>query len=537
MWKFLVFLGVLITFHEMGHFLVARLLGVTVLRFSVGFGPKLLGFRRGITEYWISAIPLGGYVKFLGDDPDHPPEGVDPKTTFLFTDLWRRVLIVLAGPFFNLALPFLLLFPPNALEREVVPAVLGSLAVGEPAWEAGLRPGDRILEVDGRPVEAWWELVAEVSRSPGRPLRFRIEREGRTMELPVTPKAVQLGGLREIGWVPSVGRIEASPNRTPPVVTVAPGGPAARAGIGDFDALLAADGKPLWGPADLERALDEARHRPVTFEAAPTREDQAAPGPSRQVLLGPLGDEDPGIADASLVATRVDPDSPASQAGLEAGDRILALDGRPVSDWAFLVQGIARDPGVPHAIEVLRGTERRTLTLDLRNPDWKPGSANPRWRAPGIQVRRAVLEAPLIPNQAPFRYAWYQTTTRTREILAVTAAGLFGLFTGKVSLKEMGGPLMIYDIAATARAVEDFLDRMAWLSMSLALLNLLPIPVLDGGHLLMFTIEAVRRRPVGPRGRQVANWIGLAFLLGLMVLVFVNDIERKWGLFSRLAGG
>lgn len=537
MWKFLIFLGVLITFHELGHFLVARLLGVTVLRFSVGFGPRLLGFRRGVTEYWLSAIPLGGYVKFLGDDPDHPPEGVDPKTTFLFTDLWRRVLIVLAGPFFNLMLPLLLLFPPNALQREVVPAVLGSLAVGEPAWEAGLRPGDRILEVEGRPVEAWWELVAEVSRSPGRPLRFRIERAGQSMELPVTPKAVQLGGLRDIGWVPQVGRIEASPNRTPPVVTVDADGPAARAGIRDFDTVLAANGTPLWGIPDLERALDESRQRAVTFEVAPTQEDQAEPGPSRTVVLGPLGDEAPGISDASLVVTRVDPDSPAHRSGLEVGDRILALDGRPMSDWAFLAQGLARDPGVPHTLEVRRGTESRILPLDLRNPEWKPGSASPRWLSPGLHVRRAVLEAPQVPNRSPLRYAWYQTTTRTHEILMVTAAGLFGLFTGKVSLKEMGGPLMIYDIAATAHALEDFLDRMAWLSMSLALLNLLPIPVLDGGHLLMFTIEGVRRRPVGPRGRQVANWFGLAFLLALMVLVFLNDIERKWGLFSRLTGG
>lgn len=537
MWKFLIFLGVLITFHELGHFLVARWLGVTVLRFSVGFGPRLLGFRRGVTEYWISAIPLGGYVKFLGDDPDHPPEGVDPKTTFLFTDLWRRVLIVLAGPFFNLVLPFLLLFPPSALQREVVPPVLGSLAVGEPAWEGGLRPGDRVLAVDDRPIEAWWELVAAVSRSPGRTLQFRIDRHGQEMELPVTPKTVQMGGLREIGWTPQVGRIEASPNRIPPVVTVTPEGPAARAGIQDYDALLAADGSPLWGFPDLERALDQARQRPVTFEVAPTRENDATPGPSRQVVLGPLGDEAPGIADASLVITQVDPDSPAHRAGLEVGDRILALEGRPVSDWAFLVQGIARDPGVPHVLEVIRGTERRTVTLDLTNPQWKPGSANPRWLAPGIGVRRAVLEPPMIPNGAPIRYAWHQATTRTYEILMVTAAGLVGLFTGKVSLKEMGGPLMIYDIAATAHALEEFLDRMAWLSMSLALLNLLPIPVLDGGHLLMFSIEAVRRRPVGPRGRQVATWIGLAFLMGLMVLVFLNDIERKWGLFSRLSGG
>ena len=146
------------------------------------------------------------------------------------------------------------------------------------------------------------------------------------------------------------------------------------------------------------------------------------------------------------------------------------------------------------------------------------------------------MEPEAIPNNDRLRYAWHRSFDRTREIMVVTAAGIAGLLTGKVSVREMGGPIMIYDIASSSRGVEDFLGRLAWLSMSLGLLNLLPIPVLDGGHLLIFGIEVVRRRPVGLRGRQIASWFGLAFLLALMVVVFANDIERKWGVLSRFSG-
>lgn len=537
MLKFLLFLGALIFFHELGHFLAGRLVGVTVLRFSIGFGPKLLGFKRGVTEYWLSAVPLGGYVKFLGDDPENPPEGADPKTGFLTTDVWRRVVIVLAGPFFNLILPLLLFVPLHLSEPTVLPSVVGTVAVGEPAWQGGIRPGDRIASVDGRDVRYWWELVEAVSEAPGRPLAVKVERDGASVDLTVTPKAVDMAGFKELGLVSTVGRIEVAPERTLPIVVVAPGSPAATAGVRDFDAVLAVDGKDARSPADVAAAAQAAQTRAVRLKVAATKDRDPRPDEPREVTLGPLGDGvDAGIADGAMVLAAVEPDTPAARAGLRARDRVVAMDGQAFSDWTFLLQSLARDPSRPRTLEVARDGVAVTATLDLANPDWEAGAAVPKYVGVGAAARRASVEPDQVPNDARFRYAWNRSWDRTKEIFVVTAAGIAGLLTGKVSVKEMGGPIMIYDIASSAEGVGDFLARMAWLSMSLALLNLLPVPVLDGGHLLIFAIEAVRRKPIGRKGRQLAGWLGLAFLLALMVLVFANDIERKWGVLSRLGG-
>ncbi|NOZ01226.1 MAG: hypothetical protein GXP54_04975 [Deltaproteobacteria bacterium] len=215
------------------------------------------------------------------------------------------------------------------------------------------------------------------------------------------------------------------------------------------------------------------------------------------------------------------------------------MDGKELSDWAFFVNGLSRDPAAKHVLRVTGPKGEREVELSLENPNWSPGSAIPRYEALGATTRRAVVYPENIPNDAPLRYAWHRTVTRTAEIFKVTVAGIYGLVTGKVSLKEMGGPIMIYDIASSAgtRGWTAFLGALAWISINLGILNLLPIPVLDGGHLVLFGLEAVRRKPIGRKGRQIAGYIGLAFLLTLMVLVFANDIERKWGALSNLGPG
>ena len=240
--------------------------------------------------------------------------------------------------------------------------------------------------------------------------------------------------------------------------------------------------------------------------------------------------------DGALVVSAIEANTPATRAGLKAGDRIVSMDGTAYSDWAFLVQAMARDPSLTRRLEVEREGQVLETTITLANPAWEPGAAVPRYVPTGASCRRAAVEPDEIPNEDRVRYALHRSWDRTSEILVVTAAGIAGLVTGRVSVREMGGPIMIYDIAASARGAEEFLARLAWLSMSLGLLNLLPIPVLDGGHLVIFAIETATRRPMGRRGRTIASWFGLAFLLALMVVVFANDIERKWGVLSRFTG-
>lgn len=534
---FLLFLGGLIFFHELGHYVVARLVGVTVLRFSIGFGPKILGFKRGVTEYWISAIPLGGYVKFLGSDPDDVIEPGHEKRGFLTTDTWRKVLIVVAGPVFNLVLPFLIFFPMFLGQSALPPAILGSTSMEGAAWQAGLRPGDRVVGIDNRPVAYWWEMLDRVSGSPGVPLEFQVERDGRPMSFTVTPRPVELAGLREIGLNRTVGRIEVTLERALPIVLPVSGSPSEAAGILPLDAVVSIDGKDAVSFEDVARAALAARERAVTFVVAAVDPESARPGPQRSVVLGPLGsDIDAGLGDGQAVVQHVEPDSPATRAGIQPGDRVVALDGRPVTDWAFFLEALGRDPTLTRTVQVVRDGETRDLELSLANPQWVPGAAVPKYQRLGARATRAVVAPDPIPNQARIRYAAIQTWDESIGIMVKTVASIGALVTGRVSVKEMGGPIMIYDIASSAgsRGWIPFFEALAWLSVSLGVLNLLPIPVLDGGHLVVFGIEAVRRKPLGPRGRAVLNYIGLALLLALMVVVFSNDIARKWGSLSQL---
>jgi regulator of sigma E protease len=530
---FILFLGGLIFFHELGHYLAARAVGVTVLRFSIGFGPRILGFKRGTTEYWLSALPLGGYVKFLGDDPEDPPPAGELKRGFLTTSLWRKIVIVVAGPAFNLVLPLLVFLPMHALESELQPAVLGTVSADGPAGQAGLRVEDRITAIDGSDVRYWWEMLRQVSDNPGRPLVFTVEREGRTLEVTVTPKPVEFATFRELGLVETVGRIDVAPERTRPVAVVAQGSPAADAGLLDFDAILEVDGREPLSWADVATALDGTASRPVRLKVASVDESEDdGLGEPMTVLLGPLGSErSPGLSDAEFVLAVVDPDSPIGRAGALAGDRVVSLDGRTYSDWSFLVQALSRDPAATHEMTLDSGGAPYTVQLSFLNPKWTPGAAVPKYERFGARTCRSSVVPDPIPNESRLRYSWYRSTTRTREIFYTTVAGIYGLITGKVSIKEMGGPIMIYDIASSAgqKGWPEFLAALAWLSMSLGVLNLLPIPVLDGGHLLIFAIETIRRKPLGRKGRQIVTYLGMAFLVMLMAVVFANDIQRKWG--------
>jgi regulator of sigma E protease len=427
-------------------------------------------------------------------------------------------------------------FLPTFLAKsELAPSVLGTVARGGPAWQAGLRGGDRVVEMDGGPVAYFWELQRVVSSSPGRPVPVVVERRGERKALTVTPSSVADPVLKEVGFESEVGQIEVTLEASRPVVVVAPGSAAARAGVRDFDAILAIDGSEPSSWEEVEAALAARSERAVTLTVAATSESSAEPGPARTVELPASGQGDPsGLADGAGVVASVAPSSPAAAAGLKPGDRIVAIDGRPFAGWLFMVQELERAPDSPHKLRVeARGGPEREVSLDLRNPRWAPGATVPRYEF-GAENRRAVVMPPLIPNDARFRYAVDRAISRTKKVFAVTVGGIAGLVTGRVSVKEMGGPIMIYQIASSAgeRGLADFFDALAWLSMSLGVLNLLPVPVLDGGHLVLFGIEAVRRKPVSRQGRQLATYLGLALLLTLMVLVFVNDIERTWGRLS-----
>jgi regulator of sigma E protease len=343
----IILLGVLIFFHELGHFIVARIFGVGVEKFSLGFGPRLVGKKVGITDYRISAVPLGGYVKMVGEEPDADIDPDQLHLSFTHKPVLQRLLIVAAGPVFNVLLAvvilFIVLLHSGAYFME---PVVGDVQAGSPAETAGLRPGDRILAINGTAVESWEQMSLMIGGSEGSQIDLTIAREGEPLSIPLAP------------------RLQSDQN--------------------------------LFGE-DTQRYM------------------------------------------------------------------IGIISSRQVS-------------------------------------------------AKKLSFGQSVV----------------MSVQKTYQIAELTFVSVVKMVQGKLSVKTLGGPIMIAQLAGeqAKEGLIEFLSLMAVISVNLAILNILPIPVLDGGHILFFTIELIIRRPVSIRVREVAQQAGLFVLLMLMILVFYNDISR-----------
>jgi regulator of sigma E protease len=346
-------LGVLIVFHEFGHFLLAKLSGVGVLTFSVGFGPKLWVKKKGETEYALSAFPLGGYVKMVGEDPEEEVKAVDLERSFAHKSLLTRTAIVAAGPGFNLLLAvFLLMLVFLFYGVPVLSNLVGAVEPESPAAQAGIQKGDRIVAVDGQAVTAWEDLSSAIKQSAGQTLALRVQRGGQELAITVQPRKKEVknifGELKE-DWMIGIG----------------------------------------------------------------------------------------------------------SQVSIEKGD-------------------------------------------------------------PGLAISRAFVQ--------------------TYEYSKLTLVGLYKMITREVSPRNLGGPILIAQLAGqqAQEGIGSFLAFLAVLSINLGVLNLLPVPVLDGGHLFFFAVEAIIGRPVSLKYREKAQQVGIFLLLLLMIFAFANDIFR---LFEKQVGG
>ena len=344
---FIVVLGVLIFVHEFGHFLVARFFGVGVEKFSLGFGPRIFGKTVGLTEYRLSAIPLGGYVKMMGEDPDSEIDPADIPLSFTHKSVFKRICIVAAGPISNLLLAIVVFYGIFQVSgMRILEPVIGRVGPETPAAAADIRPGDRLLSINGQPLDRWEDMARLITESSGGKLRIVLERDGEQVTVAVIPQLQQT--------------------------------------------------KNIFG---------------------------------------------------------------------ETVDRYML--------------------GV--------------------------GAANS-WRT----VRLSLPEA------------LWQSIVQTYEITRLTVVSIGKLIAGTLSAKTLGGPIMIAEMAGqqAKEGVVNLLFFTALISINLAILNFLPIPVLDGGHLLFFGIEALRGKPVSIRVREIAQQAGVFVLIMLMVFVFYNDITR-----------
>jgi len=441
--SFVVVIGVLILIHEFGHFIVARLAGVGVERFSIGFGPVLLRWRGKETEYCLSVIPMGGYVKMVGEES--PLEGggspsSDPAKAFATKPLWARFLIVFAGPGMNFVLAAVIFaIVLGTVGRPVWPALVGKVAEGGPAAAAGLRSGDLIVRVNGGPVQNWEDFDRAVASSGGRPLTLVVSRGGSEETISLT-------------------------------------------------------------------ARHTVTRDPIFKEPRDAWEIGAGPRLTPQI----------GIVNGG---------SPAERAGLRAGDAVLAVAGEPVFTPEDLMLAIQKRPGQTFEITIDRDGQRQTLSVTAERKADKTASGEE------IQVGRIgvsiVTKTVKYEPYSPLAAVWYGGA-RTWDMTVVTVKGLWKIVSRQIDSSNIGGPIQIASEAGR-QAKEGFGSLAlftAIISVNLAVLNLLPVPMLDGGHLLFFLIEGVMGRPLSLKKREAAQQLGFVLLVLLMVFALYNDLVR-----------
>jgi regulator of sigma E protease len=441
-WWLIVALGILVTFHEFGHYWVARRCGVRVLRFSVGFG-KPLWKRVGKdgTEYVVAALPLGGYVKMLDErESDVPADELDQA--FNRKPVSQRIAIVAAGPAFNLLLCLLLLWGMFMVGKDDYQPLVGR--ADTLAAEAGFRSQDRILSIDGQPMATWTHvgmelMVAALDRRAVAVEVIGAEGQTRSLRLDLSKLSPE---LKESALVPSIGLVP------------------------------------------LQRLLP-------------------------------------------AVVGSVQGDSPAARAGLQQGDRIHSVSGREIQFFDEMSPLVVQAAESEQALQISIERDARFLDLELvpmRNPDSRDG-------APAflIGVAPRVIEAtpdavlrygPVAAVGAAFSETWRLTES--------TFGMLYRMVTGVASLQNLSGPISIARFAndSAKRGVAWFLFFLAVLSLSLCIMNLLPIPILDGGHLLYYLIEAIKGAPISEKSLIAGQYVGLVMLGSLMALAFYNDLLR-----------
>ncbi len=541
---FIVLISSLIFVHELGHFLFAKAFGVKVLTFSLGFGPKLLKLRGRETEYCIGILPLGGYVRMLEASKSDIVLPEDRNRTFESLPVYKRIVIVMAGPVMNLLFPVLLYFSVFVGSGPFLAPTVGVVLPGHPA-EGKLEPGDRIMQVNGEEVGTFDEIKRIIAKNPGKPIRFKVFRDNRYLDTEV--RAEETVEHRELDVVEHVGEVGIQPSAPAAVIGIPDAdSPAYRAGLRTFDVVTHVAGKPVHRYMDLVAVLKENHGEtvPVTYvrpiimpDALGGLADMAVyeagvvaltPDPQGADFTGRTG-----IELADLYAAVVPEDSYLYKAGLREGDKILKLDDEGVPAWSTFRERVLAAPNQPHGIDYLRAADGRVHsgTFQMRREDFtdETGQSFARYV---LRVQHWVPLAPekFVDHPSPIRYALSKAVDETVDVTRFTLVIIVRVIQGRVSLKSLSGPITIFEVAGEEgrKGPDYFLWVMALVSINLGLLNLLPIPVLDGGHLLFFTIEAAIRRPLPLRVREVAHLVGMVILVSLMVLAFKNDIEKRW---------
>jgi regulator of sigma E protease len=538
----IILLGVLIFVHELGHFLVARWCGVRVEVFSLGFGKKIFKLKRGDTVYAVSLVPLGGYVKMFGEQPGSQIETLDKAVSFTHKSVWQRIAIVVAGPLMNFIFA-VFVFTILAFLGEYAPvARVGDVPDSSPAYQAGLRSGDTIKAVNDVLVSTWDDVQIQLNLHRGKAVHLQVlrgpQQENFSLVVPtvVRPNANLLSFETEVGEIENVNTLSTSA-----LVGVQPESKLKKLGLMTGDQIVAVNGEKVKFFRDLETHLEK-----IPASAALTLEIQrkgASGVGSERLSLSLSGiPEDSGsyslkllgLEDVNLYIDQVSPRSPAEKAGLQNGDRIVSVSGQPATSWEGVIAGIkAYDSVNPVELKILRDGDllKTTMTPEMTSQIAANGAEDKRYTIGIRAYNNLTTYDPVIATTRNPLQAVIKSIIRTWDYSVMTLISFVRLIENKISPKNIGGIISIGQAASTTfqMGLSQFLHMMALISVNLFVLNLLPIPVLDGGHLVFYVIEAVKGSPVALKKMEYAQQIGIFVLMSLMAYALFNDFTRILG--------
>ena len=529
---FVVLLSLLIFIHEWGHFITARLCGVRVKVFSLGFGKKIFKKNWRGTDYCISLFPLGGYVKMFGDEygKENEISEKDKEVSFLHKKLWQRTAIVIAGPLMNFVLAVIVFAGLLMYGQQKTQPVAGEIATGSQAETAGFSAGDHIQSVDGKEVSSWLSFKDIIFESPDKVLDIEVlSAEGQVKNISVSPEKKEISN--KWGFLESGGVIEGLSGTLPSAVVGVhdPKSPAGLAGLKTFDEIVSVDGRPVKNWLEMKEAFlssSQSLYWDVEFSSGEKGAlHQAKIKKTKNKNLAAIGLNRP-----ELFVSGVKEGGPADQAGLKRGDYILSLNGVKVKNWDFLIKKVNLADNENKTLEMKFKREGKIQIISVSPERYTriEGGQEVHQYMLGVMSGHHYKPAGEIYVEKYYLSAGWMGFKEALEWCAVTGMYVKKLLTGDVSRRTLGGAIAIgraaYD--SYSYGLVYFFKIMAVLSIQLFLINLLPIPVLDGGHLLFYVFEFFNGGPLSMKKMIIAQQMGLIFILSLVLFTTFNDLDN-----------
>ena len=550
-------LGLLIFVHELGHFLLAKRAGVGVKKFSLGFGPKIIGKKWGETEYVISAFPLGGYVNLEGENPGEEP--VNKEKSFTDKPPLAKLSIAAAGPIFNLLFAIIIIAVIYSLGIAMLSPFVGEVEEGMPAASAGLKYGDTIVAINGNPIYSWDDMTSLIHTSGGKKLEFTIKRGKKTFERTIIPSEKEVANV--FGEKSKVGLVGIRPTTlSPRIGEVKKGSLAERSGFkqGDFIKKIGNKRMEAWSQIKetdisfLAGPIKMILQREKTGVKAGNQESDEVeledvlievPVPGDANLKESLADY-LGIGSTELYIERAEKGYPADLAGLKPYDKIVKVNGKNLKSWTDFEEVIIKSPGKKIDIEADREGEIKKVSIVPKSESKRNMldekidvgviglySAN-RYTEPKSEIIKFSPPAALL-----------KSVERTGYLTVMMFKGIGMLATGKISSKNISGPIAIAKMAGdqAKKGAYDFAFFVAFISINLGIINFIPLgTITDGGLILLFIIEWIIGKQINMKLREVTQYIGIVLIVSLMGFAIYNDFTRYLGdivaYFARLLG-